>query len=119
MLLQIENLRVLLQPVLQAHPTISLVLFGSRARGAAHAYADIDLGVVSGDAPLSFAEFSRIKDAIDDLTEDWPVMVECVNLSAAPAWFRDSIAPDVQCIAGNTLAWQQWRTQSYEQSASR
>lgn len=43
-----------------------VVLFGSRASGAARQRSDFDLGI-DGDAPLPLEDFYAVEDALDEL----------------------------------------------------
>ncbi|MCX7002708.1 MAG: nucleotidyltransferase domain-containing protein [bacterium] len=65
-----------------------VLLFGSRARGGAHAGSDIDLGI-AGDAPLPQSIMARIRADIEELRTLHSVDV--VDMQSVNAQFRAAI----------------------------
>jgi hypothetical protein len=65
-----------------------VVLFGSRARGAARRGSDWDIGVL-GPAPIRGAVLQRIRDDLEHL----PTLAafDVVDLSTVPPAFRESV----------------------------
>jgi predicted nucleotidyltransferase len=81
------------------HPTISIFLFGSRARGRARTYSDFDLGVYAKDG-VRLAEFLQILEEKEAFEEVAPQRIDCVNLNNATPEFLREIAPDLRLLAG-------------------
>ena len=79
----------------------ALFLFGSRARGDAQKYSDIDLGITGGKSPLGFSEFSRLKTKAEELFDSYPLSINLVNLDIAPDDFLFSISRDLQFFLGD------------------
>jgi len=72
-------------------PAVSVRVFGSRARGTAKPYSDLDLALMGGER-LSLALLADLADAFSD--SDLPFKVDVVDWrSAAPA-FRAVIDRD-------------------------
>jgi predicted nucleotidyltransferase len=61
------------------------VVFGSRARGTAQKFSDVDLGFV-GSRPLPQEMKTALWEALDD--SDIPYVVDIVDLGSASAEFR-------------------------------
>ncbi len=60
------------------------VIFGSRTRGVARPYSDVDVGIAG--EPLTLGQLDRV---VEDLEEsDLPFRVEVVNLAGASPEFR-------------------------------
>lgn len=62
-----------------------VVLFGSRARGAARPRSDFDVGVY-GDEPLPLRDFYAVEDLLDELPTLYTI--EWVDLNRVGAGFR-------------------------------
>jgi uncharacterized protein len=62
------------------------VIFGSRARGTAQKFSDVDLGFV-GPQPLPVHIKTALWEALDD--SDIPYVVDIVDLQSASAEFRE------------------------------
>lgn len=88
----------------QTFPEATFVLFGSRARETATAYADWDLGVYAR-RKLPHATYRRIVDQAEELAEATPYMIQVVNLHRADPDFLARVAQDWQFVAGS---WQDW-----------
>lgn len=72
---------------LTAGLSCTILLFGSRARGAVRRSSDFDLGVLG----LSEAEFGRLRREIEDYVEesDIPHGVDVVDLDRAEPSFKE------------------------------
>jgi transcriptional regulator with XRE-family HTH domain len=90
-----------LRPCLTNEPPRALFLFGSRARRTHKKYSDIDFAIAGGLHPLSSAEFLRLKETVAQASDDFPIMVDIVNLDQAPGDFLTSVAGDLRLIAGD------------------
>jgi len=66
-------------------------VFGSRARGGARRYSDLDLSL-EWDRPLGMDVIGQIAEALSD--SDLPFKVDIVDLSVLEAAFRRRIAAD-------------------------
>jgi len=89
----------LVEKIHKKHPTVSIFLFGSRARGRARRYSDFDLGVYSRDG-VPLAEFLQILEEKETFEEAAPQRIDCVNLSNATTDFLQEIGPDLRLLAG-------------------
>ena len=69
-------------------PDCTVWAFGSRARGGARRYSDLDLALVA-EAPLPMDRLADLAQAFSD--SDLPWRVDLVELSAARPSFRDRI----------------------------
>ncbi len=77
------------------------ILFGSRARGTAKPYSDIDIGLTGGSKPISFPEFVRIETQIEERFEDFTHTIDLVNLDLAPYHFLTEIESDLKFLTGD------------------
>ena len=87
-------------------PQYSLVLYGSRARNTAKRFSDFDLGIF-GQAPLSFDNFSKLLDIVEEANQNSLQTVQLVNLNSANNQFLSSIANDLIFLAGSMSSWNQ------------
>ncbi len=94
----------LIEGLLRVAPEAALVLFGSRARGAAKEYSDYDIGVYQVDT-LEFPVYSRMLDLVSEWNEDSLVMAQLVDLTHADASFLQELAEDLLLLAGSHAAW--------------
>lgn len=65
--------------------------FGSRAKGTAKTYSDLDLAVIT-DVPLDLNVFGALKEAFSE--SDLPFKVDVVDWAATKQPFRDIIQRD-------------------------
>lgn len=91
-------------------PAYSYILFGSRARGKARTYSDVDLGVV-GNAPLSLDVWSGMRNIVDETSEDLPYMVDLVDLKRADHDFLSSVRTRAVFLGGSLSGWQELQKQ--------
>jgi predicted nucleotidyltransferase len=94
-----EEIMPFVEELHKRHPTISIFLFGSRARGRARTYSDFDLGVYARDG-VRLAEFLQILEEKEAFEEVAPQRIDCVNLNNATPEFLREIAPDLRLLAG-------------------
>jgi predicted nucleotidyltransferase len=79
-----------IQRILAQHvPGCTVRAFGSRVRGHARPYSDLDL-VVIGPQPLDWRQIEALKDAFAE--SDLPVLVDVVDWHALSEGFRTLIA---------------------------
>lgn len=90
-----------LRSTLTSEPGRALFLFGSRSRGTNKEYSDIDFAIAGGPHPLSSTEFLRVRETLAQAGDDFPIMMDVVNLDIAPADFLTSVAGDLLFIAGD------------------
>jgi predicted nucleotidyltransferase len=65
--------------------------FGSRAKGTAKAYSDLDLAIVA-QSPLPLALLAEVRDAFAE--SDLTIKVDLVDLASAGAVFRKIVEGD-------------------------
>jgi predicted nucleotidyltransferase len=94
-----DEIMPLVEKIHKEHPTISIFLFGSRAKGRARRYSDYDLGVYSKDG-VSLTEFLQILEKKEAYEEISPQRIDCVNLTNATPEFLREIALDLRLLAG-------------------
>ena len=83
-------------------PDREVLAFGSRARGQAKPYSDLDLAVL-GDDPLGLHKVAELKEAFEE--SDLPFKVDVVEWAQTDARFRDVIRRDavrVQAASAST-----------------
>ena len=103
---QVHGLLVsdLVESLHRVSPEAALVLFGSRARGAAKRYSDYDIGVFQVDA-LEFPIYSRMLDVVAEWNEESLVAVQLVDLTHAEVSFLEDLVEDLVLLAGSLAAW--------------
>jgi uncharacterized protein len=69
-------------------PGVKIYLFGSRARGTARPFSDIDLAIDTGKR-LNFLEIAKAKNVIDGL--NMPMTTDIVDMHSIPDTLRDTI----------------------------
>ena len=80
-------------------PNFSFFLFGSRARGKFKKFSDFDLGVYSA-SKISFEEYLKVVEEKSVIEEDFPYLIDLVNLSSADSDFIENIENDLILLAG-------------------
>ena len=71
---------------LSAHlPGVEVRAFGSRVRGTARAFSDLDLAIVA-DGPLPVARLEALRDAFS--ASDLPILVDVLDWHAVSPAFR-------------------------------
>jgi predicted nucleotidyltransferase len=91
----------ILRYVLRSHLPLGAraFVFGSRARGAARRYSDLDLAL-KWDRPLGLDRIGAIAEALSE--SDLPYRVDIVDLSTVEASFRNRIAADCALLSIGT-----------------
>jgi len=85
-------------------PQVTFILFGSRAKGKARRYSDWDLGVYHKDG-LDHSTYRSIVKRKGNLTEDFPYLVEVVNLNRADLEFLKDISRHWIFLTGRRQDW--------------
>ena len=86
-----QDWRELLSILHTVVPNVEVWAFGSRAKGTAKPYSDLDLALITH-APLSLAQLASVTHAFDN--SDLPMRVDVVDWAATSAAFRDIIERD-------------------------
>lgn len=96
----LPELNSIVGAIVRALPDAAVILFGSRAKGTARRYSDIDLGILSKE-PLSIGQLSNIRETVEKAAEDLPYQIDLVDLARADETFLDGIRGSAQFIGGN------------------
>jgi len=96
-----SEIRTIASKIVKTDKNIAVVLIGSRAKGREKKYSDWDIAITGGTNPVSTKKYLRLKDLVEELSEDMPTMVDLVNLDAAPAWFYDKMDYEPVFLDGN------------------
>ena len=72
-------------------PTNEVWVFGSRVKGTAKPYSDLDLAVIAN-KPLSIHDYAELKEAFDE--SDLPYRVDIVDWAATSESFKNIIRLD-------------------------
>lgn len=75
----------------KAAPEFSVWAFGSRVKGTAKEYSDLDLALMTN-APLSLERLAAIKEAFDE--SDLSIRVDIVDWAATSTKFQEIISKD-------------------------
>lgn len=102
---KLEEIAPIIKACSEVSPRIAVGLLGSRAKNIAKEYSDWDLGVTAGMCQLSTGEFLRLKQIVDDMSEDLPRAVDVLNLDAAPEWFLKGVSYMPKFLSGNESSW--------------
>ncbi len=90
-----DQLRMV-RDVLAAHlPAASVFAFGSRVRGTAKRFSDLDL-VVRAERPLDLDHLGALRSAFSE--SDLPIKVDIVEWSALGAVFRQMIEQEMVSV---------------------
>ncbi len=100
----IEAIAPIVDKLHNIFPSVTFVLFGSRARGEHTKYADWDIGAFSKDG-LSHPEYRTMRISLSDECESFPFQVDLVNLNRADESFLKPIAKDWIFLAGRQSDW--------------
>lgn len=100
----LKSIAALTDTLHQQFPHITIVLFGSRARGSATRYADWDLGIYSnqGICHKDYQQLQRIKS---DFEDESPYFIDLVNLNRADDTFLENISRDWMFLTGSQTDW--------------
>jgi predicted nucleotidyltransferase len=90
-----EEVEKILRAVLQTHLTKGeqVYVFGSRARGAARAYSDLDIAIDGQGRKLDFSTECALKGDLEE--SDIPYRVDIIDLNAVSPQFKQSIQADL------------------------
>ncbi len=100
-----QDLAPLIDRIHEEFPDVTLVLFGSRARGTAARYADWDIGVYCA-AGLPHILYRKIRRRIADLVEDGsPYLMDVVNLNQADEAFVREASRGWMFLTGKQKDW--------------
>lgn len=70
------------------YPGVKIYLFGSRARGTAKEFSDIDLAIDAG-RKLNFLEIAKARNVIDAL--NMPQTIDIVDMNSIPELLHNTI----------------------------
>lgn len=77
------------QKILQAHArNYSVWAFGSRVKGNAKTYSDLDLAII-GQKPLSLSQIAQLTEAFDE--SNLPIRVDIVDWASTNKAFKEII----------------------------
>ena len=86
----LQAIRAFAARVASAYPTLQTILFGSRARGTAHAESDADVAVVLKGAP---GHFIHTKMAMNDIAYD--ILLDTgLRIQPLPVWEDEWAHPE-------------------------
>ncbi|MFN0071919.1 MAG: nucleotidyltransferase family protein [Chloroflexota bacterium] len=86
----------IIRTILNEHvPQYDVWAFGSRARGSAKTYSDLDLAVIT-DTSLALALSAKLADAFSE--SDLPYKVDVVDWATASDSFREIIQRDAVAV---------------------
>lgn len=71
-------------------PGLQVYAFGSRARGRAKRFSDLDLAL-SSEQPIEWKTLARLREAFEE--SDLPISVDLVDWNQATPAFRDHAGP--------------------------
>lgn len=94
------------------YPNVTLVLFGSRVAGRGHRYSDWDLGVFSR-IGLPHERYRRIVIKAEELAEEFPFLVDVVNLNRADLSFLREISRHWVFLTGSQEDWMDLQRKAY------
>lgn len=100
-----EEIVPLLKTITTMFPQTAVGLFGSRAKGSFKKFSDWDFGLTGGEKNISPKEFLKIKNLIEDLSEDLPRSVDVIHLDEAPLWFLEELDYKPIFLAGDKQNW--------------
>ena len=97
----------LAKQLVEKNNSLAIILFGSRATGKNREYSDVDLGILS-DFPLPLNQWLKMRDQSEKLTENWPVLVDVVDLTRASPDFLGELRGSSIFLAGEPSIWQRF-----------
>lgn len=102
--LRLEPIAEIVDQLKNEFPKWTFILFGSRAKGTAHKYADWDLGVYSH-KKLSHEIFRKIKRRLEEIAEGSPFLIDLTNLNKADSEFLQNISKNWIFLGGMLKDW--------------
>lgn len=100
-----DEIKPIIEEIVKTNSLLAVGLFGSRAKRSAKKFSDWDLGLTAGKQNLKPQEYYRLKDLIQNLSEDLPRSVDVIYLDEAPIWFFEEMDYDPLFLAGNRQSW--------------
>ena len=103
-LIAIENSKEILSIIgllLKNTPDSAIVLLGSRANNRAKSGSDWDIGITCQSSPITGMQYLKLKNLVDDATQDLIHGVDLINLDEAPVWFLKEINYDPIMLGGD------------------
>lgn len=101
---EIDEIRPIVAGLVRTHRDLAVVLIGSRAAQKAKRYSDWDLGIVRYPHPLSGLEYLRLKNRVEEMSENLVRSVDLVNLNQAPSWFLEGLVDRMVFLDGSQEA---------------
>lgn len=93
--LQPHHLQEVLQILATHVPALEVRAFGSRVKGTAKPYSDLDLAVMTTE-PMPLAQEAALKEAFDE--SSLPFKVDLLDWAATAPSFRQLIEQDGVCL---------------------
>lgn len=90
--------------ILDLNPKCCVVLFGSRARGSYRKFSDYDIGIYSREG-INHETYCNTINKVEEITEDFPYLVQVVNLNRADQSFMNNIRSDMIFLGGRMTDW--------------
>jgi predicted nucleotidyltransferase len=87
---------LIIQLVRAEFPTVEIRLYGSRYRGTARPYSDVDLCLV-GESKLDWLAIARLREALAE--SDLPMRVDVLDWHNIPEHFQRTIAQGYAVLA--------------------
>ena len=102
------------------YPELSVLLFGSRAKGKARKFSDYDLGVTAGSKTISSRDFLAMKELILNQSDNFAWKVDLANLDQAPTWFLSDLGSEpTKRLVGSIESYNFFKGRAYECSKAR
>lgn len=98
----------LVTKLVNVFPNYAFFLFGSRARGDARKYSDVDIGILA-QSPLSISDLSKVREVTDTISEDFPVLVDLLDVARAAPKFLSTIRKDAVFLGGDLKLWTEFK----------
>ncbi len=96
-----EQLQEVLRILAQHVPTLEVRAFGSRVKGTAKPYSDLDLAVMTT-SPLTLAQEAALREAFDE--SNLPFKVDVLDWAATAPGFQQLIRADSVCLRARSTA---------------
>lgn len=100
-----NEIRLIVQTVVERFPDLAVGLIGSRARGDAKQYSDWDLAITGGIHSVSPERFFAIKELVAEMADNLPRSVDVVCLDDAPEWFIEEMNYEPLFLLGDEKNW--------------
>lgn len=97
----IDEIKPIIAKIVRSNKGIAALLLGSRAKKRAKLYSDWDIGITGGIDPIRSEDYLRIKNMVEEASENIPRMIDVVNLDCAPLWFLEGLDYEPIFLDGN------------------